>query len=61
MHNINKSQVSLLNMLRCDRPGIAQGLNIFVITEVIITTLFDRVLKVRQIQATEGFCAYLKK
>jgi hypothetical protein len=35
--------------------------NIIVITEPIITTLFDRVLKLRQFQATEGFCAYLKK
>ncbi len=43
MHNINKSRVSLSNRLKCDRPGIAQGWNIFVITELIIATLFDRV------------------
>jgi hypothetical protein len=25
MHNINKSQVSLLKRLKCDRPGIVQS------------------------------------
>jgi hypothetical protein len=25
IHNINKSRASLLNMLKCNRPGIAQG------------------------------------
>jgi hypothetical protein len=25
IHNINESQVSLLNWLKCDRPGIAQS------------------------------------
>ncbi len=25
MHNINKSRVSLLKRLKCDRPGIAQS------------------------------------
>ncbi len=48
MHNINKSRVSLLNMLKGDHPGIAQGQNIFVVTKLVIATLFDRVLKVRK-------------
>jgi hypothetical protein len=45
-HNTNKSRVSLLYRLKCDRPSIAQSKNIHVITELIITTLFDQVLKV---------------
>jgi hypothetical protein len=47
MHNINNTRVSLLNRLKCDRPGIARSYNILVMTELIITTLFDRVLIVR--------------
>ncbi len=47
MHNINKSQLSLLKRLKCDCPGIAQFKNILMISELKITTLFDRVLIVR--------------
>jgi hypothetical protein len=49
IHNINKSRVSLLNRLKCDCLGIAQGKISYGlrITELIITNIFDRVLKVR--------------
>ncbi len=61
MHNINKSRVSLLNRMKCDRPSIAQGKNILAITELLNYNPILPSIKSEIIQATEGFCAYLKK
>ncbi len=59
MHNINKSRVSLLSRLKCDRPALHRVKNILVITELIITTLFYWVLIVRCLTyVTKGLCAY---
>ncbi len=61
MHSINKSRVSLLNMLKCDRPDIAQGSKY---PYDYGTNNYNPIwpgIKSEIIQATEGFCAYLKK
>jgi hypothetical protein len=61
MQNINKSRVSLLSMLKCDRPSIAQGYKYLCDYG---TNNFNPIwpgIKSEIIQATEGFCPYLKK
>ncbi len=55
MHNINKSRVSLLSRSKCDRPALYRVKNILVITELIIATLFDRVLTVRHHMLPRAF------
>jgi predicted XRE-type DNA-binding protein len=40
--NVNKSRVSLMNRLKCDCPALNKVKNIFVITDLTITTLFAR-------------------
>jgi hypothetical protein len=57
MHNINKSRVSLL---KCDRLALHRVKNILVITELIITTLFDRVLIVRYFMLPRAFVLTLQ-
>jgi hypothetical protein len=61
MHNIYTSRVSLLKTgWNVTVPVLHRVENILVITELIIATLLKGI-KGEIIQATEGFCAYLKK